>query len=292
MAAAGARIRVPVAVACRVLGLSTQGYYKWRKSPVTQRDWDDAHLIAAALLIHEDEPGYGYRLISDELAEAGYQASENRVARLCSVQGIFASHAKKRSKSSKPGPAPHDDLLAYVDEHGRTRHDFTASTPNEKWLTDISEHPTGEGKLYLCAVKDCYSNKIVGYSIDSRMKASLVVAAVRNAITIRTPDGTILHADRGSQNRSKKVLRLLKNNGIKGSMGRVGAAGDNAAMESFFSLLQKNVLNIKRWETREELRLAIVVWIETKYNRKRRQRTLGKLTPVQFETIHTTAHAA
>ena len=109
---------------------------------------------------------------------------------------------------------------------------------------------------------------------------------------LRALDGTILHADRGSQNRFKKVLRLLTNNGIKGSMGRVGAAGDNAAMESFFSLLQKNVLNTKRWETREELRLAIVVWIETNYNRKRRQRTLGKLTPVQFETIRTTAHAA
>jgi transposase InsO family protein len=108
----------------------------------------------------------------------------------------------------------------------------------------------GEGKLYLCAVKDCYSNKIVGYSIDSQTLASLVVAAGSNAITLRAPDGTILHADRGSQNRSKKVLRLLTNNGIKGSMGRVGAAGDNAAMESFFSLLQKNVLNTKRWETR------------------------------------------
>jgi len=149
-----------------------------------------------------------------------------------------------------------------------------------------------EGKLYLCAIKDCYSNKIVGYSIDSRMKSSLVVRAIRNAIIIRMPDGTILHSDRGSQNRAKKVLRLLKNNGLIGSMGRVGACGDNAAMESFFSLLQKNVLNTKRWETREELRLAIVVWIETKYNRRRRQRTLGKLTPVQFETINITAHAA
>jgi len=231
-------------------------------------------------------------LISDELTEAGHHASENRVARLCSVQGIFSIHAKKRGRNRRPGPAVHDDLLAYLDEHGRTRHDFTATSPNQKWLTDISEHPTSEGKLYLCAVKDCYSNKIVGYSIDSRMKSSLVVCAIRNAIMIRMPDGTILHGDRGSQNRSKKVVRLLENNGLKGSMGRVGACGDNAAMESFFSLLQKNVLNIKRWETREELRLAIVVWIETKYNRQRRQRTLGKLTPVQFETIHTTAHAA
>ncbi len=275
-----------------MLGLSTQGYYKWLKSPVSQRDWDDAHLIDVALRIHADDPGYGYRFIADELAELGYRASENRIWRLCSAQGIFSVHAKKRGRNRKPGPPVHDDLLAFIDEHGRPRHDFSATAPNQKWLTDISEHPTGEGKLYLCAIKDCYSNKIVGYSIDSRMKSSLVVCAIRNAIMIRMPDGTILHSDRGSQNRAKKVLRLLKNNGLIGSMGRVGACGDNAAMESFFSLLQKNVLNTKRWETREELRLAIVVWIETKYNRRRRQRTLGKLTPVQFETINITAHAA
>ncbi len=279
-------------MACRVLGLSTQGYYKWLKSPVSQRDWDDAHLIDVALRIHADDPGYGYRFIADELAELGYGASENRIWRLCSAQGIFSVHAKKRGRNRKPGPPVHDDLLAFIDERGRPRHDFSATAPNQKWLTDISEHPTGEGKLYLCAIKDCYSNKIVGYSIDSRMKSSLVVCAIRNAITIRMPDGTILHSDRGSQNRAKKVLRLLKNNGLIGSMGRVGACGDIAAMESFFSLLQKNVLNTKRWETREELRLAIVVWIETKYNRRRRQRTLGKLTPVQFETINITAHAA
>lgn len=149
-----------------------------------------------------------------------------------------------------------------------------------------------EGKLYLCAVKDVFSNKIVGYSIDSRMKSSLVTAALRNAIALRSPVGTICHSDRGSQFRSKKVVRLLKNNGLRGSMGRVGAAGDNAAMESFFALLQKNVLNTQRWDTRQELRLAIVRWIETKYNRRRRQRTLGRLTPVEFEMIYTATDAA
>jgi putative transposase len=95
-----------------------------------------------------------------------------------------------------------------------------------------------------------------------------------------------------AQFRSKKVVRLLKNNGLRGSMGRVGAAGDNAAMESFFSLLQKNVLDTRRWDTHQDLRLAIVSWIETKYNRRRRQRTLGRLTPVEFEMIYTAAHAA
>jgi len=292
MAATGARIRVPVAVACRVLGLSTQGYYKWLKDPVSQRDWDDAHVIDAVLAIHEDDPSLGYRFLTDELADIGIVASENRVWRLCSTAGVFASHSRKRSKAGKPGPPVHDDLLAVVDDKGRVRHEFTSTAPNLVWLTDITEHRTGEGKLYLCAIKDCYSNKIVGYSIASHMKSALAEAALRNAIALRSPDGTICHSDRGSQFRSKKVMRILKNNGLKGSMGRVASAGDNAAMESFFSLLQKNVLDTKRWETREELRLAIVVWIETKYNRRRRQRALGKLTPVEFEMIYAAADAA
>ena len=292
MAATGARIRVPVAVACRVLGLTTAGYYKWLKEPVSQRDWDDAHLINVIREIHEDDATLGYRFICDELTDLGITASENRVWRLCSIAGVFASHHRRRGKAGKPGPAVHDDLLAVVDKHGVVRHEFTASAPNEVWLTDISEHPTGEGKLYLCAVKDVYSNKIVGYSIDSRMKSSLAVSAIRNAIALRSPAGTICHSDRGSQFRSKKVVRLLKNNGLRGSMGRVGSSGDNAAMESFFSLLQKNVLDTRRWEIREELRLAIVTWIETKYNRRRRQRALGKLTPVEFEMIYVAADAA
>ncbi len=292
MAATGARVRVPVAVACRVLGLTTQGYYKWLNGPVSQRDWDDAHVIHALHEIHEDEPTLGYRFLTDELEDVGIVASENRVQRLCSMAGIHASHAKKKGKAGKPGPPVHDDLLAVVDEKGRVRHEFAAAAPNEVWLTDITEHPTREGKLYLCAVKDCYSNKIVGYSIDSRMKSSLAASALRNAIALRSPAGTICHSDRGSQFRSKKVVRILKNNGLRGSMGRVGSSGDNAAMESFFSLLQKNVLDTKRWETREELRLAIVTWIETKYNRRRRQRALGKLTPVEFEMIYAAADAA
>jgi putative transposase len=142
MAAAGARIRVPVAVACRVLGLSTQGYYKWLKAPVSQRDWDDAHLIDAALDIHADEPTLGYRFITDELADVGITASENRVLRLCSAAGIRASHAKRKGKAGKPGPPVHDDLLAVVDAKGRISHDFSATAPNQKWLTDITEHPT------------------------------------------------------------------------------------------------------------------------------------------------------
>lgn len=275
---------VPVVVTCRVLRFSPQAFYKWRTAPVSSRDWSDAHLVDAAREIHADDPVFGYRFIADELrAERHIQASENRVARLCRQHGIASVLVKRKGRGRRPGPAVHDDLV---------RRQFTADRPNRLWLTDITEHRTEEGKLYLCAVKDVFSGRIVGYSIDDRMKASLAVAAMRNAISLRDPLATVVHSDRGSQFRSAKFVRLLRNNGLQGSMGRVGACADNAAMESFFSLLQKNVLNTKRWRTREELRLAIVIWIEATYHRRRRQRGLGKLTPIEFEAVHEVAHAA
>jgi putative transposase len=292
LAAVGALIRVPVTVTCRVLGFSPQAFYKWRANPVCAHDLADAYLTNAAVDLHGDDPEFGYRLIADDLKAAGHTVSENRVWRLCSAQRLWSVHSKKRGLNRKPGPPVHDDLLAVIDEHGRATHRFTAAAPNAVWLTDISEHPTAEGKLYLCAVKDLHSNKIVGYCIDSRMKSSLAVAALRNAVALRDPVATIVHSDRGSQFRSRKYVRALKDASLVGSMGRVGACGDNAAMESFFALLQKNVLNRKRWETREELRLAIVVWIEKTYHRRRRQAALGRLTPIEFETIYSAAPAA
>lgn len=157
------------------------------------------------------------------------------------------------------------------------------------WLTDITEHRTAEGKLYLCAIKDVFSNRIVGYSISDHMKAALAVTALNNAVARRgNASGCTVHSDRGSQFRSRKFVHTLNRHNMIGSMGRVGAAGDNAAMESFFSLLQKNVLNRCRWATREQLRTAIVTWIERTYHRRRRQATLGRLTPIEYETIMTT----
>jgi putative transposase len=274
---------IPVAVTCRVLGFSKQAFYAWLRSPVSQRDWDEAHLINAALDIHADDPGFGYRFIADELPGRGIRAGENKVARLCSQQRIWSAFSKKRGLSRKAGPPVHDDLVARR---------FTASGPDRTWLTDITEHPTGEGKLYLCAIKDAWSTRIVGYSMSSRMTAGLAVSALRNAITLRSPAGTVVHSDRGSQFRSAAFVWTLRSNGLAGSMGRVGACGDNAAMESFFALLQKNVLDRQRWATREQLRLAIITWIERTYHRRRRQRRLGRLTPIEYETINKAAQAA
>ena len=164
---------VPVTVTCRVLRFSKQAFYQWKRDPISQRDWDDAHLTNAAWDIHRDDPAFGYRFISDELGQAGLTAGENRVWRLCSQQRLWSVFAKKRGLTRKAGPPVHDDHV---------KRKFTATRPNQLWLTDITEHRTDEGKIYLCAIKDVYSNKIVGYSIEPRMKASLAVAAARNAI--------------------------------------------------------------------------------------------------------------
>lgn len=278
-----AAIGIPVAVTCRVLKFSKQGYYRWRASPVSERDWADAHLINAALEVHTDDPAFGYRFIADELPGQGIIAGENRVQRLCSLQGIWSVFAKKRGLNRKPGPPVHDDFV---------KRDFTAEKANELWLTDITEHPTKDGKLYLCAVKDVYSGRIVGYSMDSRMKSQLAVSALENAVQSRRPTATVVHSDRGSQFRSRRYVESLRRHGLTGSMGRVGACADNAAMESFFSLLQKNVLNRHPWASRQELRLAIITWIERTYHRRRRQRRRGKLTPIEYETINQTALTA
>jgi len=185
---------IPVAVTCRVLKFSTQGYYKWKAKPVYDRDLSDAYLINAAVDAHHDDPTFGYRFIADELETLGFEASENRVQRLCSLQRIWSVHAKKRGLNRRPGPPVHDDLV---------ERDFTAPAANVLWLTDITEHRTGEGKLYLCAIKDAFSNRIVGYSMDARMPAALAVAALNNALMTRDVASTIVHSDRGSISRHR-----------------------------------------------------------------------------------------
>ena len=276
---------IPVVVTCRVLEFSPQAFYKWRANPISNRDLDDAYVVNELVDAHADDPEFGYRFLADELERAGHRLNERRIWRLCRDNGIWSTTTKKGRKGKVPGPAVHDDLV---------QRDFTASRPDAMWLTDITEHPATEGRLYVCAIKDVLSNRIVGYALDERMTAALATSALRAAIARRRPVGTVVvHSDRGSQFRSRQFRAVLAAAGLTGSMGRVAAAGDNAAMESFFSLLQKNVLDRHRWRTRSELRYAIVTWIEHTYNQRRRQRGLGKLTPVEYElTFNDQPHAA
>ena len=267
---------IPVTVTCRVLKFSPQGYYKWLKEPCSPRDYENAYFTNALIDAHSEDPNFGYRFLADELEVRGESVSERRVWRLCSEMSVWSAFVKKSRSGKKPGPPVHDDLV---------RRDFSATRMNELWFTDITEHWTNTGKLYLCSLEDAFSGRIVGYSIGERMTADLAVSALRNAIALRSPKGTICHSDRGSQFRSTAFVRTLKNNGLLGSMGRVGAAGDNARMESFHSLLQNNVLDTKKWESRDELRMAIVTWIERTYHRRRRKRSLGKMTPVEYEAV-------
>lgn len=160
---------------CGVLGFSTQAYYQWLVNPVSNRDLADAYLTNALLDAHRDDPAFGYRFLADELERAGVSVGERRVWRLCSQQKLWSTTVRKgrRGSGKKPGPAVHYDHV---------QRDFTAAAPNRTWVTDITEHPTGEGKVYCCAIKDLFSNRIVGYAIADRMTADLAVAALRAAI--------------------------------------------------------------------------------------------------------------
>lgn len=217
--------------------------------------------MSRAALTRAHPPG-PYRFIADELPEKGITAGETRAQRLCRDHGIWLVFSKKRVLNRRPGPRVHDALV---------ERDFTAAAPNELWLTDITEHPATEGKLYLYAVKDVYSGRIIGYSMDSRMKSSLAVAALENTVRSRRPAGTVVHSDRGSQFRSRPSS---KHSGTTASPDRW--AGSVRARTTL------------RWN-RSSRCCKRTSWTERTYHRRRRQRRLGKLTPIEFETINRTA---
>lgn len=187
----------------RVIGFSRAAFYAWEATPVSERDWVDDHVTNAAIDIHDDEDNaeFGYRFIADMLADQGWSFGERRVWRLCSQVRLFSFHSKKRGKGRKPGPPVHNDWVQRV---------FTAPRPNMVWLTDITEHPTREGKLYLCAIKDVFSNRIVGYAMSERMTSQLAIAALQDAVNKRgRVPGCVVHSDRGSQFRSRKFVESL-----------------------------------------------------------------------------------
>ncbi|WP_169798925.1 DDE-type integrase/transposase/recombinase [Kibdelosporangium phytohabitans] len=174
------------------MNIARQPYYRWRARPVTGTEFERAYRANALFDAHRDDPEFGYRLLADEARDAGSSMADRTAWRICSSMGWWSAFGKKRGRNGKKtGPPVHDDLV---------RRDFTAAAPNRLWLADITEHRTAEGKLYLCAVKDACSNRIVGYSIDSRMTSRLAVTALTNAFARRGDTaGCVVHTDRGSQ---------------------------------------------------------------------------------------------
>jgi transposase InsO family protein len=277
---------VCVAVACRKLQVSASGYYEWRGRPPSPRSVEDEALTVQIKEIHAySRESYGAPRVHDELRLGrGVRCGRNRVARLMRRANLCGVYRRRKNRA-RPLPPVHDDLVK--------RH-FVASAPDRLWLTDITEHPTREGKVYLAAVLDVFSRRIVGWSIADHLRSELVVDALEMACWRRrpAPGQTVLHSDRGSQYTSWAFGHRLREAGLLGSTGRVGSAYDNAMMESFFGTLQLELLDRCRWQSRKELAAAIFEWIEAWYNPHRRHTSIGSLSPVDYENLYSAAEDA
>lgn len=278
---------VLVAVACRVLRISSSGYYEWRGRVPSARAVADAALTTRIQEIHTGSRGtYGAPRVHAELRlGCGVRCGRKRVARLMRSANLCGVY-RRRWRRSCAQPPVHADLV---------QRRFVADAPDRLWLTDITEHPTREGKVYLAAVLDVYARRVVGWSIADHLRAELVVDALEMARWRRrpAPGRTVLHSDRGAQYTSWAFGHRLRTAGLLGSMGRVGSAYDNAMMESFFSTLQRELLDRTQWATRNELASAIFEWIEAWYNPRRRHTSIGCLSPIAYERLYTApAHAA
>jgi putative transposase len=230
---------IDVAVACRVLEVSRSGYYEWLGRPAPSRDHDDANLFDLIRDVHASSRAtYGAPRVHAELRLGrGLHVGKKRVARLMQQGGLKGIWHRSKGRH-RPAPAVHDDLV---------KRRFVASRPNALWCTDITEHPTKEGKVYCAAVLDCYSRRIVGWSIADHMRAELVVDALQMAKWNRQPPmGTIVHSDRGAQYTSWIFGHRLREAGLLGSMGRVASSVDNTMMESFWSTMQRGGCPVRR----------------------------------------------
>jgi putative transposase len=275
-------------VACRVLNVSRSGYYDWLGRPDSLRAQENELLLKQIRDIQKESRfTYGSPRVHAELTLGlGLPVNLKRVARLMREAGIQGLYRRRRRGCTVRDP----DAQACPDLVNR---DFFADEPNRLWITDIIEHPTGEGKVYCAAVMDVYSRLIVGWSIAEHMRTELVTDALGMAIIRRQPDKrpadkqTILHSDHGSQYTSWAFGQRLRASGVLASMGSVGDCYDNAMMESFWGTMQLELLDTKEWQTRDELATAIFEWIECWYNPRRRHSSIGMHSPVTFETLHT-----
>ena len=274
-------------MACRVLNVSRSGYYGWVSRLDSPRRQENELLLKHIRRIHAESRGtYGSPRVHAELVLGlGMPVNVKRVARLMRDAGIQGLYRRRRRGCTMRDPCaqPAVDLV---------NRQFVVDEPNRLWITDITEHPTQEGKLYCAAVMDAYSRLIVGWSIADHMRTELVTDALGMAIVRRKPQNrgderTILHSDHGSQYTSWAFGQRLRQADLLASMGTVGDCYDNAMMESFWGTMQLELLDTKTWQTRDQLANAVFEWIECWYNPERRHSSIGMYSPITFETLHT-----
>ena len=273
------KARTPVSMQCRLLGVSRSGYYDWSTRAPSDRALSDAWLLEKIKAIHAGNRGvYGARRVHAELRlEHGIRVGKKRVERLMRSAQISGLVKRKRGRTTirVPGVRVADDLV---------QRQFRPAQPDVLWVADITYLRTWEGWLYLAAIQDAYSRRIVGWSMADHMRSELVVDALQMALARRRPGpGLVHHSDQGSQFVSLAFGQAAGKAGIARSMGSRGDCFDNAVAESFFATLKKELVRRRTWPTRRELTGEVFDYIEAFYNPRRRHSTLGYLSPVQFE---------
>jgi transposase InsO family protein len=273
------RRRWPVAAICRVLKVSRSGFFAWLKRPASKRQRRRQELIEKIRAAHqENREFYGSPRVHRALLIDGEMVSRNTVAKLMRQEKIRARNKRKfvpRTTDSRHGHPIADNLLD---------RQFQSSGPDCKWVADITYVPTDEGWLYLAGVLDCFSRKIVGWSMDDHMETSLVSEALQMALIHRGHQkGLLHHSDRGVQYASEDYQHLLKRHGMTASMSGKGDCWDNAMMESFWATLKTELIHQSHYATRDQARAAIFEYIEVFYNRKRLHSSLGYVSPESFE---------
>jgi putative transposase len=262
-----------------MLDVSHGGFYDWRGRAPSARSRENERLTGRIRTSFvESDRTYGSPRIWRDLREWGERCSENRVARLMQIARLQA-RPKRRRPPQDAGARPERYIAANV-----LNRQFGAPAPNQHWVADFTYVWTSEGWLYVAAVLDLYSRRVVGWSMNSQMSAQLVIDALLMAVWRRgRPKALLHHSDQGSQYTSEDFQRLLAANGITCSMSRRGDCWDNAAMESFFSTLKTERVRRRHYLTRDNARADIFDYIERFYNPKRRHSTLGQLSPMEFE---------
>jgi len=280
---------LPVAACCRVMGVSSSGFYDWMAEPVSDRDWADAQLTNTIVDIHRcSRRSYGSPRVHAELRLGRHvRCSRKRVERLMRQAGIVGIHRRRSRGCTRrdPDANPAEDLV---------QRNFAVTRPDRLWVLDVTEHPTAEGKVYLAVVLDAWSRRVVGWSIADHMRSELVVDAVQMAVSRRQPPTgqCVAHSDHGSQYTSWAFGTRLRAAGLLGSMGSIGDAYDNSLAESFFHTLQLELLDEHRWDSRRQLALAIFKWIESWYNPSRRHSSIKMFSPIDYELQMAAASAA